>query len=266
MSKEYNATSVDSVLIRNDRRRPEKLAGKLASSIYPAALKPFAQGFHNSGNVFEDKFSRLILEKKPLQFVSFWGVGGKQVPDKEDVRLLAELASIGQAVYSRYSRGAEIALIVADSHGQFNGYEGFEEYLSGVWHMAEERGISPIALSELYESSDLSLPNPQSDIDTSLESYQQIWNTPRYSRQIEQLIESASKHSRVDISPEVAAFHYVQMRHQEKKMLSQVFPDAAILVNGSKSLGKLTLPLDMPHIYLKVRPAWFHQGEPLENY
>jgi len=263
MSKEYNTTPVDSILIRKDRRRPEKLAGKLASSIYPASLKPFAQGFHNSNNVFEKRFSKLILEEKPLQFVSFWGVGGKQIPDKEDVRLLAELASIGQAVYSRYPRGAEIALIVADSHGQFNGYDGFEKYLSGVWHMAEERGINPIALSELYESSDLSLPNPQEDIDPSLESYQQIWNVPRYSRQIEQLIESASRHSRAGVEPEVAAFHYVQMRHQEKKMLSQFFPDAAILVNGSKSLGKLTLPLDMPHMYLKVPPAWFHQGEPI---
>ncbi len=252
--------------IRNNRDQPDRVARKLASSIYPTSLKPFAQGFHNSNNVFEERFSRLILEEKPLQFVSFWGVGGKQAPDQEDVKLLDELSSIDSAIWSKYPKGAEVALIVADSHGQFNGYEGFEEYLSGVWHMAEERGIHPIALSHLYQQSGLTLPNPQDDISSSLESYQQIWSVSRYSRQIEQLIESAGKHSRAGVKPEVAAFHYVQMRHQEKKMLSQFFPDAAILVNGSKSLGKLTLPLDMPHMYLKVPPAWFHQGEPLESY
>jgi len=244
---------------------PEKAARKLAIGVYPAVLKPFAQGFHNSDNVFEARFSRLILEEKPLQFVGFWGVGGKQIPDQQDARLLSELAAISQAVELKYPKGAEISLIVADSHGQFNGYGNFDDYLSGVWHMAEERGIQPIALSQLYEQSGLSLPNPQDDIDPSLESYQQIWSVARYSRQIEQLIESAQRHSKAGVDPEIAAFHYVQMRHQEKAMLSQAFPNSAILVNGSKSLGKLTLPLDMPHMYLKVPPVWFHQGEPLEN-
>jgi hypothetical protein len=270
MGKEVKLVSLESEqTVHVDRNSPERLAWKLASSIYPGELQGFAQsgkgGFHNSGNLFEQKFTQLILDENPLQFVGFWGEGRKASPDSKDTDLIGLYMEMQEQIRSVYENGVEIHLIMADLHGQFNGYQD-NGYSQEIWQMAEDAGLSPVALSELYYQFGLVLPNPTDDIIESSLAHQQIWNIPKYHRQVNQWIESAGRHNHNGLDPENAAFNYLVMRLNEKDMLRKSFPDAVVLVNGSKSLSKLILPEDMPHMYLNLGPAWFEQGEPIVNY
>lgn len=239
----------------------EKQTRKIALSVFPNILKDFAQrkGFHNTENMIEANFMHLISENLPLQFIGFWGVGKKSVPDNYDLELLNTYGNLQKQVQAVYSPGAEITLLLADIHGMSNGFNRSDDYHPQIANLAHEQNIQTVNLSSLYESWGLDLLDPQNGINTSLDVYHSVWQNPKYFRQQQQMIVSAQKHGRQDLDPETVAFYYANMRHQEKEPLSQTFPDAILMVNGSKSMGKVTLPLNMPHMYLKIGPVWFYE-------
>lgn len=243
----------NAMLIRNQRASsPESQARKLASAIYPGVLKPFARSFFNRDNLWERRMQESILYGQPIQMVGFWGIGGKKQPDRHDESLLAEYESIREAIRKNYPLAADMMLILANVHGRFNGYQDFNGYLENVASEANERGIASVSLDELYKEWNINLPDSQSVDRKSPE-----WREFSKSRRFEQLVESAAKHSQVGINPEDAAFHYWQMRRQEREPLAQSFSNGILLVNGSEDLGREILPLNMPHMYMKVGPVWF---------
>lgn len=254
--------------IREQRAaNPEAQARKLARSIYPEVLKPFARSFYNKDNLWERRLQTSILNGQPIQMIGFWGVGGKQQPDKHDESLLSEYEAIRGAIKEKYSQ-IDMMLILANSHGRFNGYQDFDGYLEAIAARANQRGITSVYLDNLYAKWNIPLPdsglpiNKQSqewiDFNDGLQREEAIQtNHQRGGRRFTQFLESASKHSQAGIAPEEAAFHYWMMRRQERKPLAQSFPNAILLVNGSEDLGRETLPLDMPHMYMRVGPVWF---------
>ena len=250
------------------RNSPEAQAGKLATVIYPSVLKPHARGFYNSDSLWEKRLQKTILKEQPIQFIGFWGIGVKQRPNQHDENLLSEYEAIGEAVTKNYSKGVDIRLILANTHGRFNGYQDFDEYLEQISIDASRRGIKSIALDDLYREWDIQLPNatiPANrespewlEFTSNLEREAEIQRDhKRGSRRFTQLVESASKHSQAGIEPIEAAFYYWIMRQRESTPLSQTFPNGILFINGSDDLGRITLPLDMPHMYSRIGPVWF---------
>ncbi|MBI5123728.1 hypothetical protein HZA75_07755 [Candidatus Roizmanbacteria bacterium] len=242
------------VLIRNQRAAsPEAQARKLASVIYPGVLKPFARSFFNRENLWERRLQESILYGQPIQMIGFWGIGGKQEPDRNDESLLVEYEAIREAIGEQYPQAADIMLILANSHGRFNGHQNFDGYLNAIAIDASKRGIGSVSLDDLYREWRISLP----DLSIPIDKKSDEWREFEKSRRFGQLVESASKHSQIGIAPEDAAFHYWMMRRQEREPLAQSFSNTILLVNGSEDLGRETLPLNMPHMYMKVGPVWF---------
>lgn len=185
--------------------------------------------------------------------IGFWGIGGKQKPDQHDESLLAEYEAIREAIGEQYSQAADMMLILANAHGRFNGYQDFDGYLETIAVKANQRGITSVSLEDLYREWRISLPNPSIPVDKKSKE----WLEFEKSRRFGQLVESAAKHSQVGIAPEDSAFHYWMMRRQEREPLAQSFSNAILLVNGSEDLGREVLPLNMPHMYMKIGPVWF---------
>ena len=258
-----------SQFIREQRATsPEAQARKLARSIYPEVLKLFARSFYNKDNLWERRLQTSILNRQPIQMIGFWGIGGKQQLDKYDERLLAEHEAIRETIGKKYSEAADMMLILANSHGRFNGYQDFDGYLEAIAAQANQRGITPISLDDLYAKWNIPLPNSGLPINKQSQEWIEFnnglqreetihKNHQRGGRRFTQFLESASKHSRVEVAPEEAAFHYWMMRRQEREPLAQSFSNAILLVNGSEDLGRETLPLDMPHMYMRIGPVWF---------
>ena len=256
---EQNMMSENAMLIRSQRAAsPEAQARKLAGSIYPNVFKPYARSFYNRDNLWERRLQVSILNKQPIQMIGFWGIGGKQKLDRHDESLLAEYEAIREAiekksVEGRHPPAVDMMLILANAHGRFNGYQDFDGYLGAIAFEASKRGISSVSLDDLYRDWNLNLPNSQSVIDRQSSE----WREFSKSRRFGQLVESAEKHSQVGIAAEDSAFHYWMMRRQEREPLAQSFSNAILLVNGSEDLGREVLPLNMPHMYMKVGPVWF---------
>jgi hypothetical protein len=244
----------NATLIRAQRAAsPETQARKLAGSIYPGVLKPFARSFYNRDNLWERRLQANILNNQPIPMVGFWGIGGKQKPDRHDEDLLEEYEAIREAVRRQYPQGADMMLLLANVHGKFNGYKDFNGYLEVVAADANQRGIASISLNDLYSEWGILLPDPNIPIDKKSRD----WEEFKKSRRFGQLVESAAKHNQVGLNPEEAAFYYWIMRRQEREPLAQSFSNAILLVNGSEDLGREVLPLNMPHMYMKVGPVWF---------
>ncbi len=254
---QLESVSDRAALVRAQRAaNPEGQARKLASAIYPAVLKPFARSFFNRGNLIERRIQANILAERPVQFVGFWGIGGKSQLDKHDQVLLSEYEELREAIRKPYNPAAEITLILADAHGRFNGYQRFEGYLGEVAEEANRRGIASVSLDKLYREWQIQLPDSYQLVDLN----SKLWKEFDGSRQKAQLVESAAKHSQAGIPPEQAAYYYWVMRRQEREPLAKSFPNAILFVNGSEDLGRATLPLDMPHLYSRVGPVWFNHG------
>lgn len=244
--------------VRAARQGEAAQARRLAVNLF-AAVRPFAQGTHNSGNLFEVSAAERILRSEPVAFNAFWGVGGKNVPDEHDEKLLGELARIRGVIASHYQPGADIQLMLADEHGRFNRFTGpqISRYLVRIEEAAANIGIGAVWLSDLYRDWGLKLPDPTEPIDPSSEFYRTFWTNPNYSRQRIQLVESASRHSQAGVDSELSAYHYARMRRMEAPHLSASFPNRILLANTSKELGGSLLPSEIPHLYLRAAPAWF---------
>lgn len=231
----------------------ESQARKLANVIYPGILKPYAQSFFNRDSLLEQRLQASILNGQPIQMVGFWGIGGKQQLDRYDESLLSEYEAIRTAIGQQYSHSVDMMLILANAHGRFNGYQNFDRYLETIASEANRRKIASVSLNDLYQEWKINLPDSNQPIDKKSRE----WNEFAQSRRFNQFVKSAERHSRVGINPEDAAFRYWQMRRQEREPLSQSFSKGILLVNGSEDLGRETLPLTMPHIYMKIGPVWF---------
>ena len=76
------------------------------------------------------KIAKIILKEQPIQLI---GLLGNRELNKDQTNMMKIcsqsmklLAKLGN---KNYSKGVDIRLILANTHGRFNGYQDFDEYL-----------------------------------------------------------------------------------------------------------------------------------------
>ena len=234
-----------------------KEARKIQLGIFPGVLEEFASGFHTAENKLPELIYTKILESVPLEFVGFWGVGGKINMDQTDLELIHFYEIMRSRIVELYKKGINLRILLADVHGRFNGYEP-QPYLDLVQAHLAQVGIQSQSLGGLYESWGLELPGADESIDSNSPIFKDFFSpNAKYKHAAKIMISNARKHNLSRSDPEVAAFQYVQMRLQETSVLERTYPNSVLLVHSSKDLAMPVLPRNMPHMYLKVRPVWF---------
>lgn len=226
------------------------------------------RGTHNHSGVFQNSFMHNILRAKPLPSFAFWGVGSKQEPNKYDFELLSDLHKMSRrsAEVIEHLPGADLTLILADTHGVFNGHienNGGHPYESSIYlqqidQMASSLGISTMLLSDLYANFALELPNPNTPISPQSESYDLFYENGRHGESRRDSLVKAAIRNHVDgLGSEQAALLYVEMRLQERQMLVETFPNSIMFVNARMS-SKPLLPEEIPKAYSIIPPSWFN--------
>ncbi len=221
--------------------------------VLASKFRDLAIGWSNPDSVAEAVLAHHIRRHSSIPLVGFWGEGGKPNVDGHDMRYIAELMALGEAVRENYHPGAQINIILADKHGVFNGFyrDGVRSnYLGEIEEQLMESDINTIKLGYLYKEYSLELPDVSEPIQHSSEAY------GVFQKHRAHYVRSAMGHHQRGVSPTVAAFHYVEMRLNERGMLKQAFPHSFLLVNGNKMTAEPLLPLGVPILYLGG-PVWF---------
>lgn len=224
-----------------------------------------------------------IKNGDPIRLAGFWGIGEKNKPDDIDTNFMKSLERLKDDIQQQYQPGMQIIIILADMHGVFNGevlhrnnreiiqanivaryrrvfHNAHAPYLAYVEKALHERRIETVWLSDLYKSYGLEIPNIHHPIDESSGLYSIFAETEQ--RRNESYIKSAQEHNRRGVSPQQAAFHYIRERVQEKSMLTQIFPQHILFVNGGRNLAIRLVPEEtMPILYLNAGPVWFQKAE-----
>ena len=237
----------------------ERQARRTAAAIFPELFRPFSAERYNPGSIAEKRVAKLIAQEKPLEFVLFWGGGAKPKPNGADEKLLETVEGLNQAVQFEHDAGAHTTIIIADLHTRYNGYENAEEYFAGIETQATAVGIDTVRLSSLYDQWGIKLPHANDPISPDAEKTWKLWVDENQSDRRDALIGQAARYNISGGSAEAAAFNYTLMRHTENPHLAATFSDAVLLVPGNKNVGVITLPEDMPHLYLRNQPPWFQQ-------
>lgn len=240
---------------------PRRLAQKEAIRLFPYFRK-IGAAIGNIGNIAETILAENVFAVRPVQLVGFYGVREKERPDSLDHRYIQRLGEIRDDISQVYEPGVVLTKILADSHGEFNGFlerNRRGSYLLQIKNLLQEAGLQTIWLSELYAKYGLTLPNSRDPFDKNPSD--EAWAV--FDKQREQYLESARKHHTSEAEVEAAAYWYVAMRLQERRMLRQEFPKSFLLVNGDPRPAKPLMPDGLPVIYLYEGPVWFKKGEPV---
>lgn len=231
-------------------------------------IRRFGTRIKNTDEVMVKTLEQRVIQKQPIAFVGFWGVGEKSAVDAVDRTLMQEYEDMRRAVQEHHDQGVHITLILADMHGLFNGYfecggdlkEGIAVplkqsiptgYLDAVNEELMRRNLEAKWLSNLYKAHDISLPDSSYQFSPRNEAYQV------FSKHPDQYIRSAGRHHRNEYSPKQAALLYLETRLRERDMLTREFPGAIAAVNGHKMTAEPLFPRAMPILYLRKGPAWF---------
>lgn len=240
---------------------PARLAQKEAVRLFPY-FREIGTAMGNIGNVAEAVLARGALRRESIHLVKFWGVGEKEQPDSLDLKDVQRLGEICDGISQIYEPGVALTLILADSHGQFNGLVQQDQrgsYLPQIEQLLLPMGFSTRWISELYEKYGLILPNSRNPINKKPSD--EAWVV--FNEHREQHMESARKHHASEVETEAAAYWYVAMRLQERRMLKEEFRGSFVLVNGDPRPAKPLMPEGVPVIYLREGPVWFKKGEPV---
>jgi len=218
---------------------------------------------------------------RPIQFVGFWGIGGKDELDANDYRFIGELEQMQNQIGQLYTQGAHIKIILADMHGVFNGEvlsrdgkdpkaaavsryrrlfnNAHAPYLQNVALALQQRGIDILWLSDLYAHQGLEIPNIHEGIDASSQAYEILMEQEQGRH--DSYLRSA-RHNNRGVPVEQAAYHYLRERLQEQPMLVDAFPNHIFFVNGGRNLALRIVPENqLPILYLREGPVWFqHEG------
>lgn len=251
-------TIAENIQMRGRREvTPEKVARIKADELYPH-IRDIGVNITNHDQIAERVLAHKILNDEPIPFVGFWGVGEKEHPDQLDKIYMDELAAIVDYVGTFHQTRAEINILLASTHGLFNGFPPGHvwTYLAETRKLLEIRGIKTQWLEDLYNASQMSPPNDFGIVNDS-ETYDV------FTRNREHYEESAKYHHNGH-DTFYAGYNYVAMRLGERKILRDAYPNHFLLVNGNKQTSEPLLPHDMSILYLARGPVWFKNG-PLEG-
>lgn len=190
----------------------------------------------NSRSVRREPFDHETIKKieeiiavsgnEPVRLIGYWGVGEKKEPTDIDLKALDKLVKMVDLTDNRI----EVHLILADKHGELNGYQN-DTYLKKIAEIAAERGIGTRYLSAVYAEiglDDSEFANISDD----------IWN--KFPECYKCVIEKrAGKHQKNCVASEDAK-RYLHMTQVEKQRIGNVFSNYVWFTYGDiKNLGDL---------------------------
>jgi len=241
--------------------REKRQAWKTALTMYPL-IRNLGIEISNPHSIAQKILADHITQQTPIPFVGFWGVGDKPSADAIDNKYLAELNSIRQSVQG-HEPGTSITIIMADLHGQFNGFiekaedNNSSSYLAQIAKMLAEQNFQVVWLRNLYRKYSLQLPNINDPIKFFDNYFSRSEVDAIYSKHKQRYVRSTNIHHQHDIDPKQAAYYYVAMRLNEREMLQREYSHSFLLINGTKMASEPLLPKSMPILYLNTGPVWF---------
>lgn len=164
--------------------------------------------------------TRAVMRREPLSFVLYWGKGPRSNIESYDLQCMDYLSSLVARVQAVYAPGAELTLVLTDTHASLNGHpaENIASYFGEVEAEAGKRGFDCYLLSDLTEAAGRGVV--VQDSEPSEETLQQ-------------LVRSAMRWYRGEGSPEEGAKRYYAMNMIEKQVMQLFFPSSVFVTfNG----------------------------------
>ena len=199
--------------------------------------------------------ARAVTEEEKISFVLYWGKGPRSEIAAPDLLCLDYLAALGARIKGSYSQGAEISLVLTDTHASLNGHskENISTYFSDVDCEALKRGFRTFLLSEVTGA----VGNYVSEQSCS----------PPSEAVLQRLVGSAERWYRGDGHPIDGARKYYQMNMIERRAIEHFFP-TSIFVTFNGSDQRDLFPEALPIFYMyslrrgtSIKP-WFLSGLP----
>jgi len=199
-------------------------------------------------NIF-NRFSRDTPHKisihGPIHLVGFWGIGNKEAPDNLDIKTIDYVDNMLHLLREQHKPGAKFTFIIADSHGEMNGFPK-SSYGEKISELLLEKGFKIVKLSSLWKKYGISPELIQQELDLKENDW---WSEIPHK---ETLLENA-KHNQ-NKNPEDAAKFYLVMRELEKDMLKKEFPSHIFQTYSDSKISRI-FP-DMPRIHMYARKRW----------
>src|SRR3989338_2607927 len=185
----------------------KKEARRIQLQLYPHILSEFGV-FHTANNRLLELIYEAILNDRPLEFVGFWGVGGKNRLDQNDLTLIQYYEMMDLKIKESHPKGMNITILLADVHGLFNGYEP-HPYIHLVQEELSDRDIQSFSLQQLYAEWELNLPDINEPINYSSSICDNFFSPRAKCKHAGSIIkENAKKYNKRVLDSELAAYHY----------------------------------------------------------
>ena len=181
--------------------------------------------------------SDALEDNRPVPFILYWGKGRRDDVEAPERQCLDYLDKLSDRISEIYPVGAEITLILTDTHAALNGYseDSISRYFSAVTAESRRYGIATVLLSQIVQD----YPS-----EPMLDAVAQI-STDQFA----ELVRSAEKWYRGSGSPEQGAMAYYRANMVEKAAVQQCCP-SAIFVTFNGSSHRFLLPSGLPVFYM----------------
>lgn len=194
-------------------------------------------------NKLREMIDKGLQEKTPLKLFGFWGAGPKNKIDEHDIKTIEHLQKYITGLSKVYTHGVEVNFILADMHGQNNGYEKniINSYLKLVSEKLDSVGFKYTYLSSLWEKWGVNFKQ----IDTTLKNKKRDWWE---SISIGGELEHRSENNFLGNDKKLGAQKYYVLREIEKTYLEKEYSDGVFFVYGD-SIAQQIYPT-LPTLYL----------------
>jgi len=202
----------------------------------------------------EDKLREVVdknlVKKTPIKFFGFWGVGSKNNIDKHDIKTIEHLHRYVKNLQKIYPYGIEVTFILADMHGQNNGYpkQVIDFYLQAISMKLDQVGFKYVRLSSLWAKWGIDIDQ----IKLILKDKKRGWWE---SISIYRELEKKSENNFVGIDKKLGAQRYYVLRKLEKFYLEKEYFDSIFFVYGD-SINQQIYPT-VPTLYLFTEKKYF---------
>ena len=194
--------------------------------------------------------ARSLMKSEPISFALYWGKGPRSEIAGPELDCLDYLASLAARVRGVYRYGADINLILTNTHAMLNGHSSaaIASYFSEVDVEAHKRSFKTFLLSDLCEAM---APSEAAEVCSSVPE-----------DVLQRLARSAERWYRGEGDALDGALKYYQMNMTERLAVEHVFP-SSIFVTFNGSDQRDLFPEKLPIFYMysvrrgtSVKP-WF---------
>jgi L-tyrosine isonitrile synthase len=192
----------------------------------PSSLEALTQSVRNS-----------VSLSQPVEFVLYWGKGPRSAIAPPDEQCLDYLVSMRSRIQAIYQPGAEITLVLTDTHASLNGHSAtdIQTYFTDISNAARQRALRSSVLSTLVQRAPMTLDRRPSAVITA--------------RTAACLNRSADRWFKGCGTPIEGAAAYYAMNMLERDVVGAAFP-AAISITFNGSGMRELFPQQLPIFYM----------------